>query len=253
MNELEIANFFWEGELSILEKACIKSFINNGFQVKLWSYNNLQFDGAESCDASKVLNYDSIASLCYHDDLNGKTKTQSSLAAFSDIIRVALINEVGGGWWFDTDCFCLKTASEFKKLRGNRKLCAGIQNDSYIANGVLYINEEYSKIYLNDILAFVHSMKDSHKEWGVFGPDFLMNFVNKYEVKKGIFPKERFYEIGWNEFDYFVDPNLCNKAKERLNGSYVCHIYTTSFNTRNLDKNTYYPKGCLLDEFYKVL
>lgn len=250
---MEIANFFWEGELGILEKSCIKSFIDHGFQVKLWSYNNLQVDGAESCNANTVLNYHAIKDLCYHDDLNGKTNTQSSLAAFSDIIRIALINKVGGGWWFDTDCFCLRPSVEFEKLRGDYKLCAGIQHDDYIATGVLYIDSEYSKRYMNDLMRFLYSMKGKKKGWGVFGPDFLMRFVKSYSDKVGIFPKEYFYQIRWDEFDYFVDPSLCNEAKERLKDSYVSHIYTTPFNTRNLDKNTYHPEGCLLDEFYKVL
>jgi len=247
----EIANFFWEGELSILEKSCIKSFVNNGFDVRLWSYNNLQVDGAESCDANEVLQYDAIVNLCHHDELNGKTERQSSLAAFSDIIRIALINKVGGGWWFDADCFCLKTASEFKELRSNYKICTGIQ-EVYVTNGVLYIDNEYSKIYLNDILYFLFSMKDSSKRWGIFGPDFLMHFIDKYNIKEGVLPRKYFYEIGWDEFDYFVDPALCDKAKERIKDSYVCHIFTTSFNTRNLDKKTYHPEGCLLDYFYKA-
>ena len=250
---MEIANFFWEGELGILEKACIKSFINNGFTVKLWSYNNLQFDGAESCNANEVLDYEEIINLCYHDDINGKTEKQSSLSAFSDIIRIALINKIGGGWWFDTDCFCLKDALEFEKLRTQRKLCAGIMYDSYIATGVLYIDSEYSKIYLEEILKFLHSMGGSYKKWGVFGPDFLMDFIKKHNSGVAIFPKEFFYAIGWDEFDYFVDPSLYNEAKERIKYSYLSHIFTTSFNRRNLDKNTYHPEGCLLDEFYKIL
>lgn len=243
----EIANFFWDGELTKLEKSCIKSFVDNGFEVKLWSYNNLQVDGAESCDANKILNRDAAVSF-YHDDFNGKTEKQSSLAAFSDVFRIIVINRIGG-WWFDTDCFCLKTASEFTKLRANHKLCAGIMYDSYVTNGVLYMDKEHSKLYLDDLLKFIGSVKD--KKWGAFGPHFLNSFLNKYNIKSGILPKKVFYEIGWNEFDHFVDPNLYNEAKERIKDSYVCHIFTTSFNTRNLDKNTYHPEGCLLDEFYK--
>lgn len=245
---MEIANFFWDGELTKLEKSCIKSFVDNGFEVKLWSYNNLQVDGAESCDANKILNRDATISF-YHDDFNGKTKKQSSLAAFSDIFRIIVINKTGGGWWFDTDCFCLKTSSEFKALRNHHSICAGIQYDSYVTNGVLYMDEKHSKLYLDDLLKFIGSVKD--KKWGVFGPDFLNSFLKKYNIKSGILPRKVFYEIGWNEFDYFADPNLYNKAKERIKDSYVCHIFTTSFNTRSLDKNTYHPEGCLLDEFYK--
>ena len=54
-NTKEIANMFWHGELSKLETMCIKSFVKNGFDVKLWSYNNLKVDGAESCDARLIL------------------------------------------------------------------------------------------------------------------------------------------------------------------------------------------------------
>lgn len=250
---MEIANFFWEGKLTILEKACIKSFIDNGFNVKLWSYNNLEFEGAETCNAAEVLSYDTLYSLCSHDDANGKTKTQSSLAAISDVLRIALINHVGGGWWFDTDCFCLRPVEDFTKLRNGAKLCAGIQYNSFVTNGALYMDTEYSKKYLDDLIKFVYLMRNKRKEWGVFGPKFLQTFIKNNNSKTAILPKEFFYGIGWDEFDYFVDPKLYNKAKEKIKNSYLSHIFTTSFNTRKLNKNEYCPEGSLLDEFYKVL
>jgi mannosyltransferase OCH1-like enzyme len=55
IHKKEIANLFWHGELTMLEITCIKSFVQQGFHTKLWSYNNLSVDGAESCDASLVL------------------------------------------------------------------------------------------------------------------------------------------------------------------------------------------------------
>lgn len=244
----EIANFFWEGKLTKLEKSCIKSFVNNGFEVKLWSYNNLQVDGAESCDANQVLNRDAVNNF-HHDDHSGKTEKQSSLAAFSDIFRIAAINKTNGGWWFDADCFCLKSSSEFKVLRAHHNICAGIQYGSLITNGVIYMSKDYSDIYFNQLLNYTISAKN--KKWGVFGPEFLTSFINQFNLKDGVFSKELFYEIGWEEFDHFVDPKLCKEAEERIKDSYVCHIFTTSFNTRNLDKDSYYPEGCLLDKFYK--
>lgn len=250
---MEIANFFWEGQLTILEKACIKSFIDNGFNVKLWSYSNLEFEGAETCNAAEVLSYNVLHGLCFHDKHNGKTKVQSSIAAISDVIRIALINKVGGGWWFDTDCFCLRPASDFEKLRGSAKLCAGIQYHSYITNGVLYMDAEYSKNYLDDLMKFLYSMKGKRKEWGVFGPKFLQTFIKNNNSKITILPRQFFYAIGWEEFDHFVDPKLYEEAKERIKDSYVSHIFTTSFNIKNLNKNEYHPEGSLLDEFYKVL
>ncbi len=38
-NILNTANFFWEGVLTPYEELCIKSFINNGFYVNLWTYS----------------------------------------------------------------------------------------------------------------------------------------------------------------------------------------------------------------------
>ena len=37
------ANFFWHGsELSIYEKACLRSFLNYGFKVVVYSFERIQ-------------------------------------------------------------------------------------------------------------------------------------------------------------------------------------------------------------------
>ena len=45
------------------------------------------------------------------------------------------------------------------------------------------------------------------------------------------------------------------KILTKLQMEEMIHLYTSGIekNTRNLDKNTHHPEGCLLDEFYKVL
>ena len=43
------------------------------------------------------------------------------LSAFSDYFRYKLLTK-NGGWWFDTDCYCLKNVEEFSKLSENRNI-----------------------------------------------------------------------------------------------------------------------------------
>jgi hypothetical protein len=87
----EIANFFWDGEMTNLEKNCIQSFVNSGFKVKLWSYNNIYLPNVESCDANKVLD----RKITLRQNSSIKKEAESNLAAFSDYFRYKVVNLFG--------------------------------------------------------------------------------------------------------------------------------------------------------------
>ena len=113
MTNTNVANFFWVGNISIYEILSIKSFIDNGFNVNLWTYqdslkNKRDLVGMDIniCDASNILEKDLM-----HKFSQGKQK--SNPASFANLFRLELLKKEGG-WWFDLDCICLKDVSEFE-------------------------------------------------------------------------------------------------------------------------------------------
>jgi hypothetical protein len=241
----EIANFFWDGELTQLEKSCINSFVKNNFDVRLWSYNNLQLDGVESCDASLIL--DKMFMYELNQSFRQGDLKKAKVTAFSDLFRYTLLSK-HDGWWFDTDCYCLKDASFYKELREGKKVTAAfIEKGQTIGVGALYIDRDISKLLIDEFNSFIKDNKNGN--WGVFGPDFFTYFVNAHGITDDILYNKIFYEIHWSEFHYFTNPQLVQVAIDRIKNSYLTHIWNTEFALRYLDKNNP-PKGSLLNQLF---
>jgi hypothetical protein len=244
---MEIANVFWHGELTNLEKISVKSLIKNGFHVKLWSYNNLYIEGAESCDANLVL---SEAEYHSHEEchmINTSLK-KARATSYSDMFRYYLANKFEG-WWFDADVICLKNVEEFKKLKENKVVAGFLEKSGFQINGaVLYINKELSNILLSEFESFMNN-KNRDRSWGSYGPSYFTDFIYKHDLDSDILPYNFFYAIHWNEFHVFTNANFSEQGHQRLKNSYVAHIWNTEFELRNIDKNNP-PKGSLLDQLF---
>jgi len=245
---MEVANIFWYGELTKLEKASIKSFVRHGFKVKLWSYNNLQVDGAESCDANLVIPENKMFDVIPYY-INGKMLNKSRATSFSDLFRYYLINKYGS-WWFDADAICLKHVTEFEALKQKEIVVGHLEKGySQVNNAVMYLPKDLSDTLLSHFESFMseENKNKSDKAWGLYGPDYVTNFINNKGLAHNILPYTAFYAISWKEFDLFTNPNLINQGRDRLKDSYVAHIWNTEFELRGLDKNNP-PVGSLLEE-----
>lgn len=94
----------WIGNsLSILEQASIKSFLKQGHEFNLYTYETVKNipAGTTVKDAEKVLSKKSI----FTYDTNGEFG-HGSYASFANLFRYLLLFN-SGGWWSDLDVICL--------------------------------------------------------------------------------------------------------------------------------------------------
>jgi hypothetical protein len=248
----EIANLFWHGELTKFEKTCIESFVKQGFHTKIWSYTNIQVDGAESCDARLVLSEEHITKYKqkYFGITNGTTQYHASLAALSDAFRWNVVNKFGG-WWFDTDCYCLKSSEEFKKLRENKPFVSGLQKfeSPSVACGAFYANQQISTKLVERLNSLCQIHNYQLPVWGMIGPLLISDVVQSENLLECILSPDKFYSIESQSINYYTDPALKDKAKSLIVNSYVTHIWHSMLISTNIDKNNP-PKNSLLEEFY---
>ena len=255
IQEKEIANLFWHGELTIFEITCIKSFVDKGFHTKLWSYNNLAVDGAESCDARLVLPEENLQKYkqLFQNDTTSTRNFHASMAAFSDAFRWNVINKFGG-WWFDADCFCLKSELEFNQLRKDKTFVAGVQDykQPSINSSMVWASLPVAT-YLVDRL---NELCDLHNynfvEWGVIGPNLITDVVQQYELFDGILPIRLVYSIHADTTEYYFEPSYKQYAKDLIKDSYVTHIWSSCLNRKKYQIDNP-PIGSLLEEFYNNL
>lgn len=242
----EIANFFWHGELSKFETACIKSFIKNGFDVHLWSYNDLQVEGAISRDAKEIFPSDLLYKYKHH--FNERSAEHSSLAAFSDAFRYKVLQH-NSGWWFDTDCYCLRDQSEFYKIRENKNVVVGFEDWSTCTtnNAVLWCNN----LVLDELNSRVDTITKSKNYelsfWGELGPTLLTKTLLDLSLHNQFFPAHMFYGITSNDRNMFTDPSKKPVGKTLIADSYLAHIWTSRWKNENIDKNNP-PQNSLLKE-----
>ncbi len=97
--KLPIIQSLWIGNpLSKLEQLCIQSFLDNGHEFHLYTYDKVGNipPGAIVKDGNEILPADKI----FRDDHN-------SVASFSDWFRFVLLMKKGG-YWVDMDIVCIK-------------------------------------------------------------------------------------------------------------------------------------------------
>ena len=100
--ENRIVSALWIGELSPLERLCMSSFVQAGHEYHLYTYEAMAGlpAGVKLCDAGEILPHETVFR-------NQRGKGKGSFACFSDLFRYKLLWE-RGGWWVDTDVFCLR-------------------------------------------------------------------------------------------------------------------------------------------------
>jgi hypothetical protein len=240
----EIANFFWTGELSECEILCIKSFVQKGFHTKLWSYENLKVDGAESCDASLVLPKEDLTKYKQiSPDYRPDEKSVDTAAAFSDAFRYYVINKFGG-WWFDADCYCLKSAEDFYELRKDKSIIAGLQSLVDIASGVIYADNKISKLLVDELEKTCNKYNYNFPDWAMIGPKLISKVIHDNILYNVSLNNKFFYSIQYEHQDYYFKSDLNKLAKSCITESYLTHIW----HIRDLNKKK--EKGSLLDEFF---
>jgi hypothetical protein len=245
----EIANFFWNGApLSIYERLCINSFIQNEFDVVVWSYSNIEIPkGAVLKDAGEILSQDHL----YKYTQRGE---KGNMAAFSDVFRFALVNKNSGEWWIDSDVICLKNQKEFTKLKESRDIVIGYQGDepwkwmnSGICNGAILCvpNKEISDKMVTDQKHICDTVVDI--PWGGIGPNLLTDFSKRNNLQSQILNEEVFYPIFYGLAMIFNEPSYTNRILDLTKNSHTCHLWNEILRVYKFDKSLPPKKGSYLD------
>jgi hypothetical protein len=248
-NSKEIANFFWHGNsLSIYEIGCIKSFIVNDFEVNVWTFNpNLNVpEGATICDANKFYSVSDIMTFSQR----GK---QGCLAAFSDAFRYKVLAEIEG-WWFDTDCLCLRPQEDFKDLYSNRSIIAGYENSRNLINGAVLRFLDNS--LLNAAIKMMEEKlveKNRHVSWGEIGPKLITKLVENNNLHSNILPISYFYPIHCKSASDAINPEKLSYMENKCSTSYVYHCWNEMLSRAGVDKTTMPPSGSFLHKKFKEL
>ncbi len=218
----------WIGpELSWLEQLCLKSFLDHGHEVVLYTYGQVKGvpKGIRIADANDVLPGDNII----------RHARTGSPAYHADVFRLHMLKQTDY-IWADTDAFCCQPW-EIKKGKHFHGWIS--DNKPMINNGVLRLPKN-SKT-LKAMLKFtedeypvppwlpkakqekLQALKDkgqgvhvSLQPWGVWGPDALTWFLKDTGENKHSQPGHVIYPVPFSLAGVTLNPNRRDKARAMI-------------------------------------
>ena len=233
-NQNCIISGLWIGNrLSPIEILCIKSYIQNGHEFHLYTYEPVQNvpRGTVIKDAGQIIPHAEM------QEIISKIH-KHAYAIFSDIFRYRLLYKLGG-WWSDLDAICIKhfdIDQEYvfinEKIKGHKdRVCNGIIKSPPLTP---IMDACYQK-------AMERVADINYIEWYALGPLLLDNVVREFGLEMYTMPSSNFTSIGNYEVDKWLRPYDIGEEV------YSIHIYNDVWNTRGISKYGIYARSSLIE------
>jgi hypothetical protein len=169
-----VVHMLWvEGALSQLERLSCASFVQNGYDVRLWSYGKLSGvpGGVTLCDGREILPEERLFRY-----KNG------SYAGFADLFRYAVLAR-RGGLWADIDLVCLLPEARLRaRLPNGFLVTESIRRASrrQLTNNLIYCPHPRKGDVVDLALAIADRFDTSAIAWGDCGPRLLTWLAKSY-------------------------------------------------------------------------
>ena len=229
-----LANFgtFFDGELTWMERGCLRSFLRHGHRVTLYSYKPVTGlpAGIVAADAATIL----PQTLCFRT-IGGPH--HGGVAAFSDLFRYAMIRATGLTW-IDTDVVCLRR--DWSKL----PLIAAWQ-DAVTVNGAVLGGPRDAALF--DRAFAVAARVGSHGPWAYTGPFLLTALVHQLGLTGQVQPERTFYPIAYGDaVRFLLAPMPDAKRIDWPQESLTVHLWNEMLRLSGWDKRGGPPEHSLL-------
>ena len=215
--DYQIGALWIGGDLSYLEQLCLKSFVDAGHHVKLYSYEPIGNapEGVELADAAAVL---PMTIALRH------TRTNSP-APQADRFRYNLLAQNDRMIWADTDAYCVKRFDtpngHFHAWESDRNVnngVLGLPRDSEALAGLIeFTNDPYSipTFFGPAYAARLEAARDAGEplhagemRWGVWGPHALTHFLKKTGEIRFSMPRPTLYPFAYEDRRLMLRPGL---------------------------------------------
>lgn len=219
--DYRIAALWIGGDLSYLEQLCLKSFLDAGHHLTLYSYDPIGNapDGVEHADARAIL---PLTGFLRH----GRT---GSPALHSDLFRYHLLAKCDRTIWADTDAYCVKrfrTATghffAWESETGVNGGVLGLPRDSETLGRLLdFTSDEYAipawygDKYRQELEARKAAGDPVHAgdmPWGVWGPHALTHFLKETGEIRHALPRPALYPFEYKDRKLMLRPGIDESA-----------------------------------------
>lgn len=254
----EVGTLWIGGPLSWLEQLCLKSFVDKGQRITLFSYDDIPNvpEGVIRRDGREIIDTDDFI----------KYEKKNSYALFADWFRLHMIHKCPGMIWVDTDVYChrpMDYGSDYVmgfELPGEERVnnaVLGLPADSEMLGQMLDFTEDrYS------IAPFLPKSKQreftkrakagdpvhvSEQPWGVWGPMMVTHYVHALGLEDKVQPLEAFYPVTFRDRTAFL--RRASVAEEKITEETTAlHLWASNKKQLGRLHHGLPPKGSYLEK-----
>ena len=222
----------WIGsELSIMEQMSIVSFLQNGHEYHLYSYNEIANvpAGVGARNANEILPASAIF----------QYKDRPSYAGFANSFRYKLLLE-RGGWWADSDLICLRSFDFRDEYVFSSEFNVGHQ---LVNCGAIKVPK--GSEVMADAWTICQAKEPDKLVWGETGPQLMSEVVKKHGLEKYEKPYYIFCPI--SEWHKILQPDelLDDRA-------YAIHLWNEEWRRAGKNKNGRYNRNCIYERLKRT-
>jgi hypothetical protein len=254
----EVGTLWIGGPLTWMEQVCLKSFVDRGQRITLFSYHEipnvpagvLRRDGREILAADSFLKYEK----------------KDSVALFADLFRLHMIRACPGMVWVDTDVYCHAPMT----YPGGVVMGFERPDGRYVNNAVLGLPADHPMLAaMLDFTQDLHpiprwlgpKVRESYRAaaaagtpvpvtqqaWGTWGPLMVSHFAKRFGMLDQVQPVGAFYPVSFPERQTFLKPS---RRVERYLKPETTALHLWASNKREIGLNHHGlpPPGSYLDD-----
>ena len=223
---------FWHGAaLSPMHWACLASFVERGHRMRLYTYRDLEVPpGVILEDARQVMSDKELFEF------------EKSFSAFSNIFRYKVLLEQGG-WWVDTDIYCLAEDIPDPPYAWAR------QDEDSINGAVLRFPA--GDPTLEKILKAAIKVGKRVKIWGQIGPTLLTKHLEGRNFPGHYGTTHDFYPVHWLETHLLWMPGGRDAILAKCGEAPFLHLWGSMFSYYGIDIDASPPQGSFLRHMYE--
>ncbi|MGC1506268.1 MAG: hypothetical protein WA782_19275 [Sulfitobacter sp.] len=257
----EVGTLWIGGPLSWMEQLCLKSFVDQGQQITLFSYEDIPNvpDGVVCRDGREIIDTDDFI----------KYEKKDSFALFADWFRLHMIKQCPGMIWVDTDVYChqpMTYDSDYVfgyELPGEHRVnnaVLGMPPDSEMLRQMIEFTDDRFSVApflprqrqekLRQMAAKGKPVHVSEQPWGVWGPMMVTHYVHHLKLTEHVLPLDAFYPITFRERTKFM--RRADRAESLITDKTTAlHLWASNKRQLGNIHDGLPPEGSYLDQLVK--
>lgn len=239
--------------ISQLEILCIKSWLDNGFEFNLYTYNlddrvfnyfNNNYKNFNLLDANEIVLFGDM----FSDDRG------AGVAGFSDYFRFKMIYKTGFAW-VDLDMVCLNNFDmDSDYLFIKEKIKDGNEYYEQITTSMMKFpaGSEFGGYLITESEKLIDNRRII--PWGIIGPEFLNQICIEKGLEKYALNYKEACQISYYEVEKFIFKNVEFDSNQKC-----LHLYNEMWRGVGINKNNKYNNKSIYEKLknkynvYKIL